>query len=220
MSGDQGGFVTVTTSTQISLEIACGYADCANIATPLLSQLCRGYETCATMEIPADITDWRDEHRTARKRADRANRRGYTAMAFDRSEHAEEIHRINTSASHRQGMPMSSGYRALTEFSRLPSYPCGRHAIRTTGVFHPNQELVGYLTMYRAGDLALVSQILGHAAYLSDEIMFLLFQCALLREILRGPGVVVYNRWDSGQPGLREFKTRLGFHETEVEWYG
>ena len=210
--------MSVATRTAISLEISCDYRDCADLATPLLSQLARGYETCATLEIPSDLADWRDQHRTARKRADRANRRGYTAIAYDRSQHADEIHRINTSSPERQGRPMTDAYSAMTEYTHLPSYPCPRHAIRTTGVFHPNQELVAYLTMYRCGDLALVSQILGHAKYLADEIMFLLFQCALLREILRGPGLVVYNRWDSGQAGLREHKRMLGFAETEVAW--
>lgn len=113
---------------------------------------------------------------------------------------------------------MSSGYRTLQRFSPLPEFECPRHAIRTTGIFAFSLELVGYLTMYRCGDLALVSQILGHADHLEAEIMYQLFAAALSREIGHGSGVVVYNRHDSGTAGLRFFKERLGFEEVAIEW--
>ena len=48
--------------------------------------------------------------------------------------------------------------------------------------------------------------------------MYLLFAGALTRETLAGPGMVVYNRHDSGTDGLRFFKERLGFVETPVVW--
>ena len=113
---------------------------------------------------------------------------------------------------------MTAGYTQPTEFAPLPEYPCERHAIRVTGVWTGHDELVAYLVMHRAGELALVSQILGHADYLADEIMFLLFAAALEREIEHAPGIVVYNRHDSGTDGLRFFKERLGFEEAPVEW--
>ena len=68
----------------------------------------------------------------------------------------------------------------------------------------PIHELVAYLWMYRAGDLALVSQVLGHADHEDFGIMHLLFREALTAEGQIAPGVAVYNRWDSGTPGLRQ----------------
>lgn len=219
MHGDQGGFVTVTeTATRISLELNCQDDMCRQFAAPLLEHLEHGYEVCAVQAIPPTVGHWRWTHRSARKRSDRASRRGYVAMSYRREDHEDAIHAINNSTPRRQGRPMSPSYRAPTHFSPLPSYPCARHAIRTTGIFEPGGILVGYLTMYRAGQLALVSQILGHAAHLENEIMFALFQRALERECARGPGMVVYNRWDSGTDGLRTHKRLLGFVETEVEW--
>jgi hypothetical protein len=73
--------------------------------------------------------------------------------------------------------------------------------------------------MIRSGDLALVSQILGHAAHLDNEIMWLLFAHALEREITADPnGIVVYNRHDSGTNGLRWWKEHVGFREQVLEW--
>ena len=37
----------------------------------------RGYEECSVLPIPSSVDEWRDEHRTARKRSNRASRFGY-----------------------------------------------------------------------------------------------------------------------------------------------
>ena len=114
---------------------------------------------------------------------------------------------------------MARGYLERQEFSPLPDYPCARHAVRATGVWAPDGHVVAYLVMLRSGDLALVSQILGHADHLEREVMWLLFQHALEREITAAPdGVMVYNRHDSGTKGLRWWKERVGFREEVVEW--
>ena len=108
----------------------------------------------------------------------------------------------------------------------LPDYPCDLHAIRGYGVWqlerwsedHAIERLVAYMFVYRAGDLALVSQVLGHADHEPNGIMYLLFRHALEAEGTIAPGVMVYNRWDSGTDGLRFLKARIGFEETPVEW--
>lgn len=200
--------------------IRCEIGHCADADSRLYEQLSSGaYDECAVMALPGSIDEWRAGHRTARKRSDRAFRRGYSAGMLRRERFAEDIHEINVSASVRQGRPMDRSYRERKEFSPLPHYRCARHAIRTTGVWAPDGHLVAYLTMHRAGDLALVSQILGHAAHLENEVMYLLFECALGREVAADPdGLVVYNRWDSGTSGLQFFKERLGFERGLVEW--
>ena len=202
----------------ISLEVGCSQR-CDAISGPLLLQLQRGrYERCSVLEIPETVIDWAQEHRTARRRAKRAGDRGYHWAPLQRENHADEIHAVNTSTPERQGRTMDAPYWERTEFSPLPEYTCERHAIRVTGIWSEAQELVGYIVVYRCGDLALVSQILGHARHLENEIMYLLFAGALTRETLAGPGMVVYNRHDSGTDGLRFFKERLGFEEAPVSW--
>ena len=220
MPGGQGVVVTtVAVGVGVSLEVGCVYGDeCSRMAGQLFSQLDGGdYGTCAVMPVPESVEEWEREHRTARKRTMRALSRGYFVTQFDRSDHAQEIYEINTSKPSRQGRPMAPAYRERQTFSPLPDYPCERHAIRTWGVFTPARKLAGYMTIYRCGDLVLVSQILGHGDLERDEIMFPLFAIGMAFEI-GNPGVIVYNRWDSGTDGLRQFKRWLGFRELEVAW--
>jgi hypothetical protein len=211
--------MAVAVGVGISLETECAHDMCRQFASPLFEQMASGrYDICSVLPIPASIGEWRDEHRTARKRADRCVRRGYTFGPVDRHLFSDDIHAINTSATHRQGRPMSSGYLQRSEFGPLPAYPCARHGIRDYGVLGPDG-LVAYLFLYRAGELALVSQILGHADHLEREVMYLLVQGVIESESGIDPdGFVVYNRHDSGTDGLRFFKERLGFRETPVEW--
>lgn len=199
------------------METACDHASCAQFAWPLLNQLDGGnYDLCSVMEIQ-DVASWRALHRTARKRADRSARRGYTFEHIERHERADEIHAINTSAQERQGRPMSPGYQQRPSDAPLPAYLCARHRVSTYGVEDATGVLVAYLWLYRAGQLALVSQILGHADHLENEIMYLLWRGMLEAESVE-PGYVVYNVHSSGTNGLRWFKERLGLAETEVEW--
>lgn len=201
---------------RVSLGLGC----CPDVDAALYLQMNSGkYGECSVMPIPSSLEEWRGEHRTARKRADRCYSRGYIADVLPRERYADDLYHINISASHRQGRPMSGGYLHRSEFSPLPAYPCARHAVRVIGVWAPDGHVVAYLVMLRSGDLALVSQILGHAAHLDNEIMWLLFETALQREIVSdADGVVVYNRHDSGTDGLRWWKERVGFREMAVEW--
>lgn len=216
-AGGGGGFV-ISTRVGISLRVGCDFASCVEFAVPLHRQLSSGkYDECSVLEIPGSIGEWRAEHRTARKRADRCERRGYRFGRVRRRDHADAVHAINRSAPHRQGRPMSVGYLERPRFGS-DEYPCPMHGVHAYGIFDRKGILAAYLWMYRAGELALVSQILGHAGHLDNEVMYLLFQGALEREIEYGSGVVVYNRHDSGTDGLRFFKERLGFRPVEVEW--
>jgi hypothetical protein len=208
--------VTVTmTGTRIGLEVDCGGGECAQFAFPLYRQLAAGYDECAVLEL-AGLDVWREAHRTARKRADRAVRRGYRFAPVARHERAHEVTAVNLSASHRQGRPMSDGYRQPVTATPLPDYPCPRHGVHTYAVLL-DDTLVAYAWIYRSGDLALVSQILGHADHLDNEVMYLLVQGVVEAESPLG-GHLVYNRYDSGTEGLRFFKDRCGFERTRVEW--
>lgn len=201
----------------ISLELGHGQA-CNEWAGPVYLQLSRGnYDLMSVAPLPSSIERWRDEHRTARKRADRCERLGYRFVRVRRHERTDDIFLINTSLNTRQRRPMSEGYRTRLPISPDPVYPCSRHGIHPYGVEEPGGKLVAYLWLYRAGQLALVSQILGHGGYLTDGIMYLLWQGMLAAE-LGEPGYVIYNRHDSGTDGLRFYKERMGLVETPVRW--
>lgn len=201
----------------ISLGLGCENQSCLDFASPLYLQLTRGrYDLCSVMEMPRSIGAWRDEHRTARKRANRAQRLGYEFREIDRVEFNDDIFTINTSLAMRQGRAMTPAYQRHNDFAPLPDYECPRHAVRTYGVV-TGEVLVAYLWLYRVGDLALVSSILGHGEMLADDIMYLLVQGTIEAQAELG-GCLVYNRHDSGTDGLRYFKERLGLAETGVEW--
>lgn len=202
--------------------------DCYGFSRPLFKQMSSGkYDVCATMPLPRSREAWEAEHRTARKRAWHADRCGYWARPFNRNWHRDHIEQINTSRAYRQGRPMDKSYET-PDTSPLPDYPCELHAIRYYGVFNAQysdrdetdmlEVLVAYMQVYRAGDLMLVSQVLGHAEHEKQGVMYLLFRHALEAEGAIAPGVCVYNRWDSGTDGLRFLKARIGFEETAVEW--
>jgi hypothetical protein len=208
--------VSTVVATRIGLEVLSHEPMCAQFAWPLYKQLSEGYDECAVLKLEGGST-WRAQHRTARKRADRAARKGYVCKRIERHERPDEIQAINLSASHRQGRQMSAGYLLPPTTTPLPNYGCDRHGVHTYGVEDSAGLLAAYSWVYRAGDLALVSQILGHADRLADEIMYLLVQGLVVAESGRG-GFLVYNRYDSGTEGLRFFKDRCGFKRTQVEW--
>lgn len=212
---------TVETKLGISLDVGvCTTPSCAEFAWPLYRQMDSGkYDEMSVVNLQP-LEDWRADHRTARKRADRAGRRGYEFAWIDRSEWEADITAINRSTTHRQGRPMTEGYVRPVSYEPLPIYPCNRHAIRCYGVLDDDTStLVAYAFIYRAGELALISQILGHDQHLENEVMWLLMQGVMRAEHAVDPhGYLVYNRWDSGTDGLRFFKEHCGFVPMAVEW--
>lgn len=202
----------------ISFEFSHGGA-CADFAQEHFAQLRDGnYGVCSVMPLPPSLEQWRAEHRTARKRATRCANRGYRFLPkVDRASRAEEIHEINISAPERQGRAMSASYSEMPSTTPDPEWPCERHGVHPYGVESYGGILVAYLWLYRIGQLCLVSQILGHDAFLEDEIMFLLWQGMLASEPPDN-GYVVYNRHDSGTDGLRWWKERVGLSATPVRW--
>lgn len=170
----------------------------------------------ALMKVPSSRSEWESGHRTARKRAWRAERLGYHFDEIDRAMYSDAIYQINVSLARRQGRPMSAGYLEHREQGSLPHYPCALHNIRTYGVLHAGT-LVAYLTLYRIKELALISMILGHGDHLRNDIMYLLF-AGLVEDQAELGGWFYYNLWDSGQDGLRYYKEKVGFGPRNIRW--
>lgn len=207
--------------------------DCCGSELPHRFKEQLGTETysrgASILEMPDSLQAWRDKHRTARKRADRASRLGYQFDEIDRSQFNDDLHEINTSLPERQGRPMTDGYTRRHNHGALPHYPCDRHRVHTYGVLQnptsaPRRTvgsndsiLAAYLTLYRCGELGLVSMILGHGDHLRNDIMYLLMAGVIADQAHHG-GYLFYNRHDSGTPGLAFYKERVGFHATDIEW--
>lgn len=195
-------------------------ADCCSceLTAKTFAQLSGGrYDYPASvMPLPLDMEAHLAGNRTFRKRAQRARNRGYRFEEIDRTLYEDDVYAINTSAPERQGRPMSGGYLAPVRFSPM-HWPCPRHGVHTYGVLHGSR-LRAYTWIYRLGELVMVSQILGHDAYLADDVMYELVRGALSREAEHGPGTVFYNRHDSGTEGLVYFKEKIGLRPGRVEW--
>lgn len=202
----------------INLEAVCHDQACADLAFRFQKQLgVPNYSRGASvLPMPVSFQAWRDEHRTARKRADRAARLGYQFEVIDRSQFNDDLHAINTSLLERQGRPMTDGYTRRHNHGALPDYPCDRHRVHTYGVLQ-GERLRAYLTLYRCGELGLVSMILGHGDHLRNDVMYLLHAGLVADQVHHG-GALFYNAHASGTDGLRYYKERVGYRATDIEW--
>lgn len=210
--------MATATHARVSVDLACGHTgpDCLEMAWKLHRQLSDGYTNgMATLNLDEPFDRYLAEHRTARKRAAHALRLGYRLELVDRHDYEDDIYRINTSKAERQGRPMSDGYREQPKFGPNP-VRCSRHHVYTYGVL-TGHRLVAYLWLYRVGELALVSSILGHGEHLRGNVMYALAVGAIEHQSGLG-GTMVYNKWASGTEGLVYYKTRLGFVPSLVEW--
>jgi len=169
------------------------------------------------INIPGTWGEYRDAHRTARKRVHRAERLGYQCRDYDRALFENDIHLINTSLKTRQGRLMLDAKLQRETYASLPFYPCERHSIRTLGVLKEGS-LVAYLLWYRVGEFAHVSETLGHGEHLPHGVMYQLFFTAIRQAQQTGARWFGYNLHASGTDGLRFFKERLGFQPMDVEW--
>lgn len=205
----------IATATRINLKGPCWMPQCLRMAGELKAQLDPKYSRGAATMPLTDAQGYLMGHRTLRRRAAGAERKGYEFEEIDRQDWPEDVYYINTSKEKRQGRRMTSGYQQQPVFGPNPMV-CPHHHVYTYGVTHGG-DLWAYLWLYRSGDLAMVSSILGHAARLHDGIMYLLWRGMVERQAEFG-GTVFYNLWNSGTDGLRFYKERVGLEEGDVEW--
>jgi hypothetical protein len=209
--------VCCVSSHDIDLVAGCAQGHCLQMGWQLKRQLDPAYSRgAAVMDITGGFPQFVEGRRTARKRAGRALRFGYRFSEVDRPAYTQDIHDVNTSKRERQGRPMTAGYLQKGVYSPIPMV-CPSHHVYTYGILDPDDTLRAYLWLYRSGQLAMVSSILGHADHLENGVMYLLYLGMLEQQWPLG-GTVFYNRWDSGTDGLRFFKERVGLHQGDVAW--
>lgn len=143
--------------------------------------------------------------------AKRARARGYVFAEIDLNRHVDDIHAINTSEESRQGRPMDAHYREKTlHFDTLDHFRC-------YGVLTPEGKLVAYGTMGMYGNFSGFSQLIGVRN--NDGIMHLLVVEVVSRLIADGAvRYVMYDTFFGAQPGLRQFKTILGFRPYRAKY--
>jgi hypothetical protein len=134
----------------------------------------------------------------------KATARGYQLRPIDRNDHIDEIHAIHTSCDERQGRPMDGAYLVKkTRYDNLPHGAC-------FGVFDTQGRLAAYCNTLRYGNFVSTDQLMGYKN--NDGIMHLLLStiiCRLIEE--REVDYFMYDTFLGAQPGLREFKRRIGF---------
>jgi hypothetical protein len=134
----------------------------------------------------------------------KATARGYRLRRIDRNDHVDEIHAIHTSCAQRQGRPMDPSYRTRKSAYQDPSH------LECYGVFDARGRLAAYCSMARYGNFVATDQLMGYKN--QDGIMYLLLLtiiCRLIEE--REVDYFMYDTFLGAQPGLRDFKRRVGF---------
>jgi hypothetical protein len=156
----------------------------------------------------------------ARQNARYAAKRGYTYERIDRADWEDDLHKLRSSASFRQGRDMPGTYMTWQAYGHDVPSGCRRHGSTVHGVIGPDGHLAGYAQVVQCGQVVRVNTILGHADKLADRVMWLLMMEAAKWHIDScNASFFLYYTHDSGHgPGLRYFKERLGFRPHTVEW--
>jgi hypothetical protein len=155
-------------------------------------------------KTPADYLDTVRKRDFAGYHARRCIARGYQVRDIDRNCFIDEIHAINNSAETRQGRPMDDIYRTkVTSFEDYPNYGY-------VGVMDNREQLLGYCNFAVLGNFAATERLIGYKN--NDGFMYLLLTeiiCSLIEK--KTVNYLMYDTYLGAQPGLRNFKRKLGF---------
>jgi len=161
---------------------------------------------------------------------------GYVSHIFEMANYVPDMHEINHSKEVRCGRPMAKNYRRSVEemggapriWKELGRLDCPVHWRRLWGIFKPepgykqgdlvvDEKLLGYISLYRSGNYAQYSMLLGHGDYLKDGIMYCL-HFAIMEWLFGddpdtdGLDFLWYCNWGGG-PGLKLWKKKAGFKQ-------
>lgn len=160
--------------------------------------------------------------RVARYNTRQALKRGYRHELIDRADHEDDMYALRSSVPFRQGRHMPRDYMERQTYGSdaWPEPHCKRHLIVVHGVLSSTGRLVGYTQMVQCGEICRVNSILGHADFLEDGIMWLLFLELVKWHIdVCGAGFALYYTHASGHGGgLRYWKERFGLRPSLVTW--
>ena len=137
--------------------------------------------------------------------------RGYSVVEIDRNVFVEDIHEINTSLDQRQGRPMADAYRQKqTHFSPEKNY-------KYFGVLNSAGKLTAYSDIGFFGNFVAFDRLLGLRN--NDGAMHLMVTEIICRMIeSHAYGYLMYDTFFGASPGLRTFKTMLGFEPYRAKY--
>jgi hypothetical protein len=143
--------------------------------------------------------------------ARKARSRGYSVVEIDRNVFVENIHEINTSLDQRQGRPMADAYRQKqTHFSPEKNY-------KYFGVLNSAGKLTAYSDIGFFGNFVAFDRLLGLRN--NDGAMHLMVTEIICRMIeSHAYGYLMYDTFFGASPGLRTFKTMLGFEPYRAKY--
>ncbi|MFS2215773.1 hypothetical protein ACCD08_14825 [Telluria sp. Tellsp104] len=143
--------------------------------------------------------------------ARKARSRGYSVVEIDRNVFVEDIHEINTSLDQRQGRPMADAYRQKqTHFSPEKNY-------KYFGVLNSAGKLTAYSDIGFFGNFVAFDRLLGLRN--NDGAMHLMVTEIICRMIESHVySYLMYDTFFGASPGLRTFKTMLGFEPYRAKY--
>lgn len=143
--------------------------------------------------------------------ARKARSRGYVVVEIDKNHFVEDIHEINTSLDQRQGRPMPEAYRQKkTQFHLEKNY-------KYFGVLNGAGKLAAYSDVGLFGNFVAFDRLLGLRN--NDGAMHLMVTEIICRMIDgHAYGYLMYDTFFGASPGLRTFKTMLGFEPYRAKY--
>jgi len=136
--------------------------------------------------------------------AKKAKSRGYVLAEIDRNNFIDDIHAINTSIDVRQGRPMDAAYlEKQTYYEPIKNF-------KHYGVLNAEGKLMAYCSLGFYGNFAAFGRLIGYRN--NDGIMHLMLTEIIGQLIEDGRfKYVMYDTYFGATPGLKTFKTFLGF---------
>lgn len=136
--------------------------------------------------------------------AKKAKSRGYIFREIDRNNYIDDIHKINTSLETRQGTSMPEAYlKKNNNYESLKNF-------KYYGALNSEGKLMAYCNLGFYGNFAAFSRLLGYRN--NDGAMHLLVT-EVICDLLKDDAIkyLMYDTFFGAQPGLKTFKTILGF---------
>lgn len=156
--------------------------------------------------------DYINTHHRGARDAKKAKSRGYVFCEIDRNNHIDEIHEINTSLDVRQGRRMDASYlHKNSHYEPLKNY-------KYYGILDRGGRLMAYCNLGIYGDFAIFSQLMGYRN--NDGTMNLLTTEAICQFIGNSAiKYVMYDTYFGANPGLKKFKTIIGFEPYRAKYH-
>ena len=143
--------------------------------------------------------------------AKKAKSRGYVFVEIDRNDFIDDIHEIHTSTETRQGRPMDASYlEKQCYYEPVKNF-------KYYGILNSKGKLMAYCSVEFYGNFAAFGRVIGHRN--NDGIMHLLVTEIIGMIIDDGTlKYIMYDTYFGAKPGLKLFKTFLGFKPYRVKY--